>query len=86
MSLRSIAICVVCVLTATAGSRGDDSESKQLIQEGVNKARSKFDLTEERLTNELLADFDRAMESARASAMRRLCSADFGLPRVRTGS
>ena len=66
MSLRSIAICVVGFLTATAGSRGDESESKQLILEGVNKARAKFELTEERITNALLADFDKAVESARA--------------------
>ncbi|MBC7817743.1 MAG: hypothetical protein IAG10_12690 [Planctomycetaceae bacterium] len=66
MSLRAIVICMVCVLTVTSGLRGDDSESKQLIQEGVNKARAKFDLAEERLTKALLADFDRAMESARA--------------------
>lgn len=66
MSLRAIAICVVGFLMVTAGSRGDEAESKQLILEGVNKARAKFELTEERITNALLADFDKAVESARA--------------------
>ncbi len=66
MSRRAITICIFYVLAATPGSRGDDSESKQLIQESVNKIRAKFDLTEERLTNALFADFDRAIESARA--------------------
>jgi hypothetical protein len=66
MSLRAIAICVVVVLTATAGSRGDEAESKKLIQEGVDKARAKLELAEERLTKALLADFDKAIESARS--------------------
>lgn len=66
MPLRRVTICLILFSTAFISARSDDSESRQLIQGGVTKARMKFDLAEERLTKALLDDFDSAIASARS--------------------